>query len=100
MLSSMTEEGSKDRTDREVVVPWLKFVWETYRAVLELLSKNAKLDKVYHRTCEKAFKFCQENKRTLEFKRLCDMLRIHLSSLQKLAQSPRGPGISFEYMYI
>jgi hypothetical protein len=44
MLSSMTEEGAKDRTNREVVVPWLKFLWDAYRAVLELLHKNAKLE--------------------------------------------------------
>eukprot|EP01038_Epipyxis_sp_PR26KG_P009766 gene9766-13137_t len=83
MLSSMTEEGSKDRTDREVVVPWLKFLWESYRAILELLYKIPKLEKVYHKTCEKAFKFCQEYSRVMEFRRLCDILRMHLVNLQK-----------------
>ena len=85
MLSSMTEAGSKERTDREVVVPWLKFLWETYRAVLELLHRIPKLDKVYHKICEKAFKFCQDYARNLEFRRLCEMLRTHLSNLQKNA---------------
>ena len=88
MLSSMTEEGAKDRTDREVVVPWLKFIWETYRAVLELLHRNSKLEKVYHRICEKAFRFCIDYQRNLEFKRLCEMLRTHFINLQKLAQAP------------
>lgn len=83
MLSTMTVEGAKDRTDREVVVPWLKFLWETYRAVLELLHKNVKLEKVYHKTCEKAFKFCLEYNRVLEFRRLCDILRLQLSNLQR-----------------
>jgi translation initiation factor 3 subunit A len=83
MLSSMTEEGAKDRTDREVVVPWLKFLWESYRAILELLYKIPKLEKVYHKTCEKAFKFCLEYHRVLEFRRLCDMLRMQLANLQK-----------------
>eukprot|EP01035_Chromulina_nebulosa_P017678 gene17678-23268_t len=31
LLSSMTDEGSKHRTDIEVVVPWLKFLWEIYQ---------------------------------------------------------------------
>lgn len=83
MLSSMTEEGAKDRTDREVVVPWLKFLWEIYRAILELLYKIPKLEKIYHKTCEKAFKFCLDFKRVLEFKKLCEMLRLQLASLQK-----------------
>lgn len=62
MLSSvMTEDGATERTDRElfvVVVPWLQFLWEIYRAVLDLLLRVPKFDKVYHRTCERAFKFC------------------------------------------
>jgi len=91
MLSSMTEEGSKDRTDREVVVPWLKFLWETYRSILELLYKNAKLERVYHKTCEKAFVFCRDYQRTMEFKRLCSMLHDHLANLQK-TPAPAVPG--------
>ncbi len=31
MLSYVSGEKSKDRTDREVVTPWFKFLWETYR---------------------------------------------------------------------
>ena len=83
MLSSMTDEGSRGRTDIEVVVPWLKFLWEIYRAVLELLYKNSKLERVYHSAATKAFKFCQDYQRNLEFKRLCGMLRDHLVNLQK-----------------
>ena len=93
MLSSMTEEGHRDRTDREVVVPWLKFLWEIYRATLDLLNKNAKLERVYHKTCEKAFNFCKDFERTLEFRRLCEMLRTHLASLQKTTTpAPVIPG--------
>ncbi|CAM9470963.1 unnamed protein product, partial [Ectocarpus fasciculatus] len=84
MLSTMTEDGAKERTDKEVVVPWVKFLWEVYRAVLELLHKNAKLDKVYHKTCEKAFRFCQEYNRKFEFRKLCDTLRMQLNNVQKL----------------
>ncbi|CAM9635039.1 unnamed protein product [Pylaiella littoralis] len=83
MLSTMTEEGEKERTDREMVVPWLKFLWETYRAVLDILKTNTKLEHVYHATCIKAFNFCRTYERTTELRRLCDTLRQHISNLQK-----------------
>ena len=98
MLLTMTEDGARERTDREVVVPWLKFLWEIYRAILELLHKSPKLDKVYHKTCEKAFEFCQDYKRTLEFRRLCDMLRMHLTNVQKLtSQTNRQNKVAWEW---
>jgi translation initiation factor 3 subunit A len=98
MLLTMTEEGARERNDREVVVPWLKFLWEIYRAVLELLHKTSKLDKVYHKTCEKAFKFCQDYNRTLEFRRLCEMLRTHLSNVQKMTgQTNRQNKVAWEW---
>ena len=98
MLSSMTEEGSKERTDREVVVPWLKFLWEIYRAILELLHRQAKLEKLYHRTCEKAYFFCLEYKRAQEFRRLCEIMRTQLANLQKMAAIPMKPNkLSWEW---
>lgn len=90
MLSSMTAEVGKDRTDREVVVPWLKFLWENYRAILELLHKNAKLERIYHKTAEKAFKFCLDYQRNLEFRRLCEMLRQQFTNLQRMTAQPRN----------
>ena len=91
MLSTMTVGGLKDRTDRDLVLPWLKFLWETYRSILELLHKNVKLERVYSKTCERAFAFCVDYQRTLEFRRLCDILRQQLSNIQKqIAQLPTG----------
>eukprot|EP01031_Cornospumella_fuschlensis_P031056 gene31056-37534_t len=90
MLASMTEEGSRERTDREMVSPWLKFLWEVYRAILDLLFRLPKLEKVYHKTCEKAFKFCQEYSRILEFRRLSDAISQQLGMLQRPPVTARG----------
>ena len=75
--------GLQDRTDRELVTPWFKFLWETYRTILDVLRSNVKLEGLYAMTAAKAFQFCLVYKRTTEFRRLCDILRNHLNSLNK-----------------
>ena len=47
MLSYVSGEKGKDRSDRETVTPWFKFLWETYRTVLEILRNNSKLEALY-----------------------------------------------------
>ncbi|KAF4319181.1 hypothetical protein JM18_004681 [Phytophthora kernoviae] len=88
MLSTTTFEGSSDRTDREVVVPWLRFMWETYRTVLDILKSNSKLETLYKATAMQAFDFCVEYQRKIEFRRVCEIMRNHLSALQKHAAAP------------
>jgi translation initiation factor 3 subunit A len=44
MMSTMTEEGERQRSERKLLVPWLVFVWETYRAVLDILRSSSKLE--------------------------------------------------------
>eukprot|EP00629_Pelagomonadales_sp_RCC1024_P015524 CAMPEP_0119274998 /NCGR_PEP_ID=MMETSP1329-20130426/13082_1 /TAXON_ID=114041 /ORGANISM="Genus nov. species nov., Strain RCC1024" /LENGTH=345 /DNA_ID=CAMNT_0007275357 /DNA_START=120 /DNA_END=1153 /DNA_ORIENTATION=+ len=85
MLSTMTDEADGDRSEREILVPWLRFLWETYRAVLDILRTNSKLEKVYHATAARAFDFCRRFDRKTELRRLCETLRQHLSNLQRAA---------------
>ena len=75
----------QDRTDREEVTPWFKFLWETYRSVLDILRNNSRLEALYAMTATHAFQFCLTYKRTTEFRRLCDILRNHLANLNKCA---------------
>ena len=91
MLSTMTEEGDSERSEREVLVPWLKFLWETYRSVLDILKTNSKLEKVYHETSVQAFEFCRKFERKTELRRLCETLRQHLANLQRAAA--QAPGV-------
>lgn len=88
MLSTTTVEGSSDRTDREVVLPWLRFMWESYRTVLDILKSNSKLEGLYKSIALQAFAFCAEYARKIEFRRLCEILRNHLAALQRHATAP------------
>jgi translation initiation factor 3 subunit A len=83
VLSYVSGEKSADRTDRELVTPWFKFLWETHRNVLDVLRNNSRLETLYAAAARRAFAFCVAYRRTTEFRRLCDILRNHLGTLIK-----------------
>ncbi|MED6111004.1 Eukaryotic translation initiation factor 3 subunit A [Stylosanthes scabra] len=94
MLSYVSGEKGKDRSDRELVTPWFKFLWETYRTVLEILRNNSKLETLYAMTAHRAFQFCKQYKRTTEFRRLCEIIRNHLANLNKYRDQRDRPDLS------
>ncbi|KAM7481730.1 hypothetical protein LguiB_006313 [Lonicera macranthoides] len=94
MLSYVSGEKGKDRSDRELVTPWFKFLWETYRTVLEILRNNSKLMALYADTAHRAFQFCKQYKRTTEFRRLCEIIRNHLANLNKYRDQRDRPDLS------
>ena len=56
LLSFVSGEDTQDRTDRVMLTPWVKFLWEAYRNVLELLRNNARVEKLYHDTAQQGEK--------------------------------------------
>ncbi|CAN6481838.1 unnamed protein product [Victoria cruziana] len=94
MLSYVSGEKGKDRSDRELVTPWFKFLWETYRTVLEILRNNSKMESLYAMTAHRAFQFCKQYKRTTEFRRLCEIIRNHLTNLNKYRDQRDRPDLS------
>ena len=94
LLSTVSGEQSKDRTDRAIVTPWLKFLWETYRTVLDIFKNNARLEVMYQTTAHQAFQFCRKYTRKTEFRRLCELLRNHLQNAAKYSQQVHAINLS------
>ncbi|KAL8139989.1 hypothetical protein V2J09_006010 [Rumex salicifolius] len=94
MLSYVSGEKGKDRSDRELVTPCFKFLWETYRTVLEVLRNNSRLEALYAMTAHRAFQFCKQYKRTTEFRRLCEIIRNHLYNLNKYKDQRDRPDLT------
>ena len=83
LMAAVSEEGTKERSDREVLTPWLRFLWEAYRTVLDILRNNSKLERFYQEIVVTSFQFCITFDRKKEFRGLCDMLRKHYQQIGK-----------------
>ncbi|KAF7994771.1 hypothetical protein HCN44_004243 [Aphidius gifuensis] len=86
LLSAVSGEDAQDRSDRTILTPWVKFLWESYCQCLELLRTNAHVETLYHDIARMAFQFCLEYNRKTEFRKLCEKLRKHLEEICKLPQ--------------
>lgn len=74
---------SNEGKEKEDLIISQKFIWETYKILLDITKTNSKLFSLYSQILKAAFTFCRENKRTVEFKRLCDSVRNYLQTLIK-----------------
>ncbi|CAH0713548.1 unnamed protein product, partial [Brenthis ino] len=88
LLSAVSGEDAQDRSDRTILTPWVKFLWESYCQCLELLRTNTHVETLYHDIARMAFQFCLKYSRKTEFRKLCDKLRKHLEDIWKSNAQP------------
>ena len=93
MLSYVSSDKTKDRKDRKDVMPWFKFLWESYRNTLDILRNNSRLEALYAMTAQRAYNFCLTYQRQTEFKRVCEIIRNHLANLNKYQDQRDKPDL-------
>lgn len=92
LLSVYETDQSIGGFNDEAVTSWMKFTWESYRAVLDLLRNNSQLEITYSGVVNRSMNFCLKYQRKNEFKRLAEMLRQHLDAAN-YQQSKTGNNI-------
>ncbi|CAL9731871.1 eukaryotic translation initiation factor 3 subunit A [Monosporozyma unispora] len=81
LLTSVYEEDqSVGGFNDETFTSWVRFTWESYRSVLDLVRNNSQLEITYSGVVSRTMQFCLKHNRKNEFKRLADMLRQHLDA--------------------
>eukprot|EP00971_Amphidinium_carterae_P341224 6479921-Amphidinium_carterae.1 len=83
LLRAIQAQDTRQQSQDRDVHMHFRFLWDTYKVILDVLKSNARLEEVYHETARHAFDFCRQNKRPQEFKRLCETLRKNYLELQK-----------------
>ncbi|KAJ9124488.1 hypothetical protein QFC24_003279 [Naganishia onofrii] len=83
LLGDDAVADDKDRVERSVVNPWLRFCWEAYKSCLDVCKSNNRLESVYQNIALQAFNFCKTHNRRSEFRRLCEQIRKELQNAQK-----------------
>lgn len=94
LMSAVCGEDAQDRSDRTILLPWVKFLWESYCQCLELLRVNTHCEMLYHDIARMAFQFCLKYNRKMEFRKLSEKLRKHLEDICKVTTQTTGVSIS------
>ena len=80
---ALSGEGRSERNERQVLLPWVRYQWESCRTILDVLRNNVRLERLYHEVARSSFAFCLQYQRKVEFRKLCDIMRAHLANVQK-----------------
>eukprot|EP00037_Helgoeca_nana_P001577 m.27848 g.27848 ORF g.27848 m.27848 type:complete len:1081 (+) comp11962_c0_seq1:89-3331(+) len=94
LLAAVSDDDNESRTHKALLMPWVKYLWEGYRAVLEVLRNNNKLEDLYQEVAQRAFGFCHKFQRRNEFGRLVDQLRRHFAQIIKYPNQQNAINLS------
>lgn len=81
MSAVLTESENVLDTREAILVQAMRTRWEAFRIIMDVIKNNAVLRKCYERTAQQALDFCMTYGRTLEFRRCCEWLRVHVTNM-------------------
>ena len=93
-LRKAGEELKRCKSDQDQFNSCKKFLWESYRNVLDTLRNHNSLDFAYQQVAMEAIDFLKENNLKVEFKSLADSLRLHLGYTIKGSTQPNAVSLS------
>ena len=82
-VSSSSLVNQNHSTDTANTIKRLRFVWESYKFMLDILKNNNKFEDLFTKVSCALFDFCLQFDRKVEFKRLGDFLHSSLNSMLK-----------------
>lgn len=80
LMSMVSADSAQDRADHEIFVPWVRFMWDCLRNVLDKLRGSKRMRSLYQEVCGEAFSFCATYNRTTEFRRVCNLIHRHMKA--------------------
>jgi translation initiation factor 3 subunit A len=90
-----TLEDKIDFIKEDVSRKW-KLLMEAYRLELELIYRNKKLEDMYCNVAKKAMRQCKKYSKKADFKRLCEVIRLHQYQNVKAGEKTAGQvGMTF-----
>ncbi|KRY16852.1 Eukaryotic translation initiation factor 3 subunit A, partial [Trichinella patagoniensis] len=101
LLAMAAEEEPLGRTGYFELTPWLRYLWESYKNCLHLLSNNQRVEILYHTVLERAFYYCLKYDRKSEFCELADIMKYHKELAQKYHDDETSVKLSkFETVFL
>ncbi|KRZ69799.1 Eukaryotic translation initiation factor 3 subunit A, partial [Trichinella papuae] len=83
LLAMAAEEEPLGLIGHLELTPWLRFLWQSYKHCLDLLSNNQHVELLYHIVLERAFYYCLNYRRKSEFCELGNIMMYHKELAQQ-----------------
>eukprot|EP01022_Parablepharisma_sp_SALTPOND_P014255 TRINITY_DN1923_c0_g1_i2.p1 TRINITY_DN1923_c0_g1~~TRINITY_DN1923_c0_g1_i2.p1 ORF type:complete len:848 (-),score=195.93 TRINITY_DN1923_c0_g1_i2:8886-11429(-) len=85
----MSVSEAENKVKASAIVQSMKFVWQSYKIMIDLVKVNYKMLDVYKTLCEEAFDFMVKYVRTKEAKKVFDVMSGQIKSCQKMEATPQ-----------